>query len=61
MLALALVPAAALVPVALVAGDPAVALKAFIRWSVELLLVFAGSAMIIGLKRRADRRSHMRL
>ncbi|MEX0834514.1 MAG: hypothetical protein WD010_00365 [Nitriliruptor sp.] len=57
MVALALVPTAALVPMALIAGDPTLAGRAGLRFVIEAALVVAGSAVVFGLKRRQDRRS----
>jgi hypothetical protein len=57
MVALALVPSAALVPIGLVAGDPSLAASALGRFGVEVALVVAGSALVLSVKRREDRRS----
>jgi hypothetical protein len=57
MVALALVPTVALVPLGLVAGDPALAGQALIRFLVEVALVMAGCALVFLFKRREDRRS----
>jgi hypothetical protein len=56
MVALALVPTAALGPMALVAGDPALAGRAAGRFLVEAVLVVAGSALVFLAKRRHDDR-----
>lgn len=56
MVALALVPSAAMVTMALVAGDPALALAALVRFLVEAALVLAGSTLVFAVKRRMDRR-----
>jgi hypothetical protein len=56
MVALALVPTAALGPMALVAGDVALAGAAAVRFGVEAALVVAGSAVVFTFKRRQDRR-----
>lgn len=57
MVALALVPTAALVPMALIAGDVALASVALVRFLVEVGLVLIGSALVFGAKRLFDRRS----
>jgi hypothetical protein len=57
MVALALVPSAAMVPISLVAGDPGMAGSALGRFAAEVGLVLGGSAIVFGLKRREDRRS----
>lgn len=46
MIGLALVPSAALVGMGLIAGDFAIALKAVLRFAVEVVLVFAMSFMV---------------
>jgi hypothetical protein len=56
MVALALVPTATLVPMALVAGDPGLSLAAAVRFLVEAALVLAGTTVVFLLKRRRDRR-----
>lgn len=56
MVALALVPTAALVPLALIGGQPGLARAALGRFSVEAVLVLAGSAVVFAFKRRRDRR-----
>lgn len=56
MVALALVPTAALVPMALVAGDPGLAGRAGLRFLVEVGLVLLGTALVFVSKRRSDRR-----
>ncbi|HVM20075.1 MAG TPA: DUF389 domain-containing protein [Egibacteraceae bacterium] len=56
MVALALVPSAALVSMSLVAGRPTLALDALVRFLVEVCLVLAGSAVVFAIKRRLDRR-----
>jgi hypothetical protein len=56
MVALALVPTAALVPMALVAGDPALAGGAGLRFLVEVVLVLLGTGLVFVVKRRSDRR-----
>lgn len=56
MVALALVPTAALGPMALVAGDVGLAGRAAARFSVEVCLVVAGSALVFLTKRRRDDR-----
>lgn len=56
MVALALVPTAALGPMALLAGDPALAGRAVVRFVVEVVLVLAGSALVFLVKRLGDDR-----
>jgi hypothetical protein len=56
MVALALVPTAALGPMALVAGDPQLAGRAFVRFLVEAGLVIVGSAIVFIAKRHHDER-----
>jgi hypothetical protein len=56
MVALALVPTAALGPMALVAGDPGLAGQAALRFAVEVALVIAGSAIVFVIKRHRDAR-----
>lgn len=56
MVALALVPTAALGPMALVAGDPALAGRAAGRFAIEVVLVVAGSTLVFLTKRRHDHR-----
>lgn len=56
MVALALVPTATLVPMALLAGDLATAGAAGGRFAVEVGLVLVGSAAVFAVKRRRDRR-----
>jgi uncharacterized membrane protein len=56
MVALALVPTASLMPMALVAGDPALAGRAGLRFLVEVVLVLAGTGLVFVTKRRSDRR-----
>jgi hypothetical protein len=56
MVALALVPTAALVPMALVAGDPGLSARAGLRFLVEVVLVLLGTALVFVVKRRSDRR-----
>lgn len=57
MVALALVPTASLVTMALVAGDLRTAAAALVRFTVEVGLVLLGSALVFGAKRFFDRRS----
>ncbi|HSK23874.1 MAG TPA: DUF389 domain-containing protein [Egicoccus sp.] len=57
MVALALVPTAALVPMAFIAGDPGLAGRAAGRFGVEVALVLAGITLMFTVKRRLDRRS----
>ena len=57
MVALALVPTAALVTMALVARDLQTAAAAAVRFTVEVGLVLLGSALVFGAKRFLDRRS----
>jgi hypothetical protein len=57
MVALALVPSAALVPMGLVAGDLSLAASALGRFLAEVGLVLAGSALVFAIKRREDQRS----
>jgi hypothetical protein len=56
MVALALVPTATLVPMALVAGDVGLAASAGLRFLVEVALVVAGTTLVFVFKRRRDRR-----
>ncbi len=56
MVALALVPTASLAPMALVAGDPALAGRATARFLVEVVLVVVGSSLVFLTKRYQDRR-----
>jgi hypothetical protein len=56
MVALALVPTAALVPMALLAGEVDLALAAGSRFGLEVVLVLAASAGVFSLKRRKDKR-----
>lgn len=57
MVALALVPSASLVTMAMVAGDVGMAGAALVRFLVEVALVLLGSAVVFGGKRYLDRRS----
>jgi hypothetical protein len=57
MVALALVPTASLVPMALVAGDATLAGRAGARFLVEVALVLAGCAGVFLVKRREDQRT----
>ncbi len=60
MIALALIPAAAMVGMALVAGEGALALKALLRWCVEAGSVLVFSGLVLGWKRlRVHRRGIM--
>jgi hypothetical protein len=56
MVALALVPSAALVPMCLLAGEPGLALSALLRFVVEVGLVLLGSAIVFSGKRFVDQR-----
>ncbi|MCC5949970.1 MAG: DUF389 domain-containing protein [Nitriliruptoraceae bacterium] len=56
MVALALVPTAALVPMSLIAGEPGLALAAAGRFGIEVALVLAGSAAVFLTKRASDQR-----
>lgn len=56
MVALALVPTASMVPIALLAGDLGLAASALARFLVEALLVIAGTSLVFVSKRRRDRR-----
>jgi hypothetical protein len=60
MVALALVPTAALVPMALVAGDVPLAGQALARFTVEVVLVLATIAGVFLLKTRTDKRHSVR-
>lgn len=60
MVALALVPTAALVPMALVAGDPVLAAGTALRFAVEVLLVLVTTAVVFALETRADSRHSVR-
>lgn len=57
MVALALVPSAALVPLGLVAGDAGLAGRGLLRFAIEVALVLAGSTAVFLVKRREDHRS----
>ncbi|HVM14813.1 MAG TPA: DUF389 domain-containing protein [Egibacteraceae bacterium] len=57
MVALALVPTASLVPMAMLAGNFTMAGSALLRFLVEVALVLLGSALVFGVKRYLDRRS----
>ncbi|MEX2503355.1 MAG: DUF389 domain-containing protein [Egicoccus sp.] len=57
MVALALVPTAALVPMALIARDPGLAADAAVRFVIEVVLVVSGTALMFMVKRRLDGRS----
>lgn len=52
MVALALVPAAALVPIGVVVGDWALAANAAVRWSVDVVLLAGGAGAVLLLKQR---------
>lgn len=56
MVALALVPTATMVPMALVGGDPMLAASAGLRFLAEVALVLAGTTAVFLFKRRRDRR-----
>jgi hypothetical protein len=56
MVALALVPTAALVPMALVAGDVTLAGQAALRFLIEVGLVLVGTTLVFSFKRRRDAR-----
>lgn len=56
MVALALVPTAALVPMSLLAGEAGLAAAAAGRFGIEVVLVLAGSASVFTYKRASDRR-----
>jgi hypothetical protein len=56
MVALALVPTATMVPMSLVAGEPALAASAGLRFLVEVALVLGGTTVVFLLKRKRDRR-----
>lgn len=56
MVALALVPSASLVSAALVAGDLGLSGRALLRFSVDVMLVLAGCALVFLVKRRTDTR-----
>lgn len=56
MVALALVPSAALVTMALVEGDLAMALAALRRFLLEVSLVIVGAGLVFTVKHRVDRR-----
>lgn len=56
MVALALVPSASLVSAALVAGDLGLSGRALFRFSVDVMLVLAGCALVFLVKRRTDTR-----
>ncbi len=56
MVALALIPAMALVGFGAVTGDPALAARGLARWSIEALAVIAATALVIGVKQVAVHR-----
>jgi hypothetical protein len=56
MVALALVPSISLVPMALVAGEVAVAGAALLRFAIEVALVLVGTFLVFAYKRRQDGR-----
>jgi hypothetical protein len=56
MVALALVPSISLVPMALVAGEVAVAGAALLRFAIEVALVLGGTFVVFAYKRRQDGR-----
>ncbi|MFA9445277.1 DUF389 domain-containing protein [Egicoccus sp. AB-alg6-2] len=56
MVALALVPTASLVPMALIAGDVGLAGDAAVRFAIEVALVLAGTSLMFLVKRRLDKR-----
>jgi hypothetical protein len=56
MVALALVPSISLVPMALVAGEVAVAGAALLRFAIEVALVLVGTFVVFAYKRRQDGR-----
>jgi hypothetical protein len=56
MVALALVPTAALVPMALAAGDLGMSAMALQRFGIEVALVLAGAGLVFEIKRRIDHR-----
>lgn len=60
MVAVALVPTATLVPMALLAGEPTLAAAAGGRFALEVVLVLGGSAAVFSVKRRRDRRRVVR-
>lgn len=51
MIALALIPTAALAAMAIVAGDWPLAGKAALRWIIEVAVVIAFSAIVLGWQR----------
>ncbi|AEV86804.1 hypothetical protein ACWT_5786 [Actinoplanes sp. SE50] len=57
MMALSLVPAAALGGYALVVGDPATAGGAALRWVHDALIVFACAYLVVGIHRKRQRRT----
>ena len=50
MIALALIPAASIAGMALIAGDPALAGRGLVRWSLEVAAVILAGALVLGLK-----------
>jgi len=54
MVALALVPTAKMVPLALVAGQPTLAAAAGVRFPTELGLVLGGTILVFLVKRQRD-------
>lgn len=56
MVALALIPTATMMPIALLAGDLALAAGAGVRFVTEVLVVIGGTALVFVVKRRGDHR-----
>lgn len=52
MITLSLVPSITLVGMAIASGDMTLAAKAFVRWSVDVLLVLLMSAVVLGAKQK---------
>ena len=50
MIALALIPGMSIASMALVAGDPQLAVQGLVRWAVDALAVVAVGAVVVGLK-----------
>lgn len=57
VIALALVPSLALAVVELLAGEPALAGRALLRWALDVVLVLVGCTLVFALKRLTDRRA----
>jgi hypothetical protein len=61
MIALALIPAATLIGLAVVSGDLLLAAQGFLRWVVDVALVFATSIIVFGWKQHFTHHRSMHL